>query len=227
MMPTEDLICTGCGFLAKIKWMMDRGGRLHRKKSKGGLWNETQHSKIVLDWQGRNPVFLPKKKESRNPESGNHRWFCKKPLVFGSVDPPGKDPYHSGTGCLCPPGKQNWVPQKKERSKKPTKGGKLGSMNKNPIFRWNIRKKESCQSINLVCINAQTHRQRINSETGDCMRAKQVRTDMRQWIRMVRMVMYEWTCMNGHEWMHACMHAWNGKEWNGMEITELVNESSS
>mmetsp|Transcript_12934 Transcript_12934/g.27075 ORF Transcript_12934/g.27075 Transcript_12934/m.27075 type:complete len:90 (+) Transcript_12934:47-316(+) len=31
----------------------------------------------------------------------------------------GKDPYHSSTGCLCPPGKQNWVPQKKERSKGP------------------------------------------------------------------------------------------------------------
>eukprot|EP00434_Breviolum_minutum_P003924 symbB.v1.2.003449.t1/scaffold194.1/size275082/10 len=39
----------------------------------------------------------------------------------------GKDPYHSGTGCLCPPGKQNWVPQKKERSKKPTKGVSVSS----------------------------------------------------------------------------------------------------
>ena len=33
MMPTEDLICTGCGFLAKIKWMMDEGGRFFSEKN--------------------------------------------------------------------------------------------------------------------------------------------------------------------------------------------------
>lgn len=33
MMPTEDLICTGCGFLAKIKWMMDGGGKVVSKKN--------------------------------------------------------------------------------------------------------------------------------------------------------------------------------------------------
>lgn len=84
MMPTEDLICTGCGFLAKIKWMMDGGGgRLYRKKSNGGLWNETQHSKIVFDWQGRNPVFLPKKKKAgiRNLEIIDD--FGKKPWCLG------------------------------------------------------------------------------------------------------------------------------------------------
>ena len=32
MMPTEDLICTGCGFLAKIKWMMDGGGKVVSKE---------------------------------------------------------------------------------------------------------------------------------------------------------------------------------------------------
>lgn len=33
MMPTEDLICTGCGFLAKIKWMMDGGGKVVSKRN--------------------------------------------------------------------------------------------------------------------------------------------------------------------------------------------------
>ena len=77
--------------------------------------------------------------------------LAKKPLVFGSVDPPGKDPYHSGTGCLCPPGKQNWVPQKKERSKKPTKGGKLGSMNKKSHFPLKHLEKKSHAKVSTWC----------------------------------------------------------------------------
>mmetsp|Transcript_5939 Transcript_5939/g.10772 ORF Transcript_5939/g.10772 Transcript_5939/m.10772 type:complete len:103 (+) Transcript_5939:65-373(+) len=33
----------------------------------------------------------------------------------------GKDPYHSGTGCLCPPGAGNWVPRD-EKAAEPKAG---------------------------------------------------------------------------------------------------------
>ncbi|CAE7223974.1 unnamed protein product, partial [Symbiodinium pilosum] len=33
----------------------------------------------------------------------------------------GKDPYHSGTGCLCPPGAGNWVPKEASAEEAATK----------------------------------------------------------------------------------------------------------
>ena len=166
MMPTEDLICTGCGFLAKIKVDDGWGGRLHRKKSKGGLWNETQHSKIVLDWQGRNLEIIDD--------------FAKNPWCLGLWTRQEKIHIIPALAVYVHLASRTGFHRRRSDQKSQPKVGSWDQWTKNPIFRWNIRKKESCQSINLVRINAQTHCQRINSETGDCMRAKQVRTDMRQ-----------------------------------------------
>ena len=130
MMPSDDLICTGCGFLAQIKssgwaWM----GWSCMGAIFGG-WNETQHSKrvLVLDGQGLHSLFFSERKQESGIRKSFRRFFAKNLSCVWVRGLAGKDPYHSGTGCLCPPGKQNWVPQKKERSKKPTKGKKLRSI---------------------------------------------------------------------------------------------------
>ena len=215
MMPTEDLICTGCGFLAKIKWMMDRGGRLHRKKSKGGLWNETQHSKIVLDWQGRNPVFLPKKKKAgiRNLEIIDD--FAKNPWCLGLWTRQEKIHIIPALAVYVHLASRTGFHRRRSDQKSQPKAGSWDQWTKIP-FSVETFEKKSHAKVSTWC--ASTLKRIVNESTRRLETAWEPNRSEQIWDN--RYAWSAWLCTSGHAWMgmNECMHAcmkWKGMEWNG------------
>lgn len=174
------------------------------KKSKGGLWNETQHSKIVLDWHGRNPVFLPKK---RKQESG----IWKSSMILA------KNPWCMGL----------WVARKRSISFRhwlsmSTWQAELGSTEEGAIKkanqRWEVGINEQKSHFPLK------HSKKIimpKYQLGvlDSTLKRIVNESTRRLETAWEPIRSAWLCASGHAWMGmnecTCMHAWNGMEWNG------------